>query len=83
MQITTNKFIQALSQSNISLELKKKIINNLENLSFEQFQEIYQILLKNIEEQKEIITKFRQKNKMLDLEFEMKLKSEMKKLKSS
>ena len=77
MKITTNNFIQVIWESNISLKMKKDIINNLDKISFERFEEIYFILKKNVEEQKKVIKKFRQKNKMLNLKFEVKMKSEM------
>jgi len=47
----------------------------------EQFEEIYKILLQNVEEQKKIIKRFKRKDKMLNLKFEMQIKSEIKSLK--
>jgi len=81
MQITTNQFIEAIWQSNISLNSKKNIIWNLENFTMTQFEEIYKILLQNVEEQKKIIKRFKRKDKMLNLKFEMQIKSEIKSLK--
>lgn len=78
---TPEQFATLLAQSNISLEKKKDILANLKYYSESEIEYLYNVLNENVQKQKKILADFRIKTQMIDLEYEIKIKKEIKKLK--
>ena len=81
IKITPEQFIDALAKSNISLDQKKEILGDLKYYSETEIEFVYNTLKENIHKQRKIIAEYKQRKKMLDLDFEVKIKSELKKYK--
>ena len=83
MKINAEEFTKLLAQSNISLEKKKDLLTNLKYYSETEVEFLYNALKENAQKQKKILANYKRKNKIINLEYEIKIKNELKHLKKT
>jgi len=75
------QFADLLAKSNISLEKKKELLENLKYYSESEIEFLYNTLSENVQKQQKILANYRIKSQMIDLQYEIKIKKEIKRLK--